>query len=124
MGIGRLTRNPEIKKVTVRGEETSVCNFSIAVGENKDDASFFEVVCWGKIAENVAKYCFRGNRVCVSGRLKQDRWEKDGNKREKVRINNAMVQFLTPKPKEGEAKTEPPHTGNDAPGDSGSGWDD
>lgn len=103
IGIGRLTRNPELKKVPVRGEETSVCNFSIAVGENKDDASFFDVICWGKIADNVAKYCFRGNRVCVSGRLKQDRWKDNGENRSKVKINNAMVQFLTPKAKDGEA---------------------
>lgn len=139
-GIGRLTKDPELKKVTVRGEATSVCNFSLAVNEGKgdDDVSFFDVTCWGKIADNVAKYCFRGNLVHVSGRLKQDRWDKNGEKRSKVKINNAMVQFLTPKAKnEGAAKTEtpaddhregmdaPPHTADDEPkSDAELGWGD
>ncbi len=105
MGIGRLTRDPELKKVKGRDGETSVCNFSIAVGEGKgeDDVSFFDITCWGKVAENVAKYCFRGNLVGVQGKLKQDRWEKNGEKRSKVKINYAMVQFLTPKAKDVEA---------------------
>ena len=138
MGIGYLTRDPEIKKVPGKNGEISVCNFSIAVSEGKNDGdvSFFDITCWGKVAENVAQYCSRGKRVCVSGRLKQDRWEKEGEKRSKVKINNAMVQFLTPKAKEGEANTEPrgdrregmdapPHTENAAPkANADLGWDD
>lgn len=105
--VGRLTKDPEIKKVNGRDGETSVCNFSLAVGESKDEVSFFEITCWGKIADNVDKYCFKGNRVLVNGRLKQDRWEDNGNKRSKVKINNAMVHFLTPKPKDGDSSQEP-----------------
>jgi len=107
--VGRLTKDPEIKKVNGRDGEISVCNFSLAVNDGKDDddVSFFEITCWGKVADSVSKYCFKGNRVLVNGRLKQDRWEKDGEKRTKVKIVNAMVHFLTPKSKDGASSHEP-----------------
>ncbi len=50
-------------------------------------ASFFDVVCWRDLAENVALTLTKGMRVCVIGRLEQRSWETgEGDERSKVEI--------------------------------------
>jgi len=58
--IGRLTRDAELK-YTAGGQ--SVCKFSIAVNLRRkngdqwiDEASFFDVVLWGKTGETLSLY--------------------------------------------------------------------
>jgi len=96
--IGNLTRDPEIK-YTSSGK--SVCNLSIANnrtytsnGQKTTEVSYFDVEVWGVIAENCAKYLAKGRGVAVEGRLKQDRWEKDGKTQSRVRIVASSVHFM------------------------------
>lgn len=102
--IGNLTKDVELR-YTPQG--TAVGQFSIAVNELKDEVSFFEVVCFGKTAENCQQYIAKGSKVGVSGRLKQDRWEKDGQKRSKVRVIAQRVEFLNKKREEPLDEEEP-----------------
>ena len=100
--IGNLTRDPELK-TTPNG--ATLVNLSLAVnhvyvkdGEKTETAHFFDCVVWGKKAEVVEKYCKKGNRLAVSGRLEQQRWkDADDKPRSKVIINVQDFQFLTPK---------------------------
>ncbi|CAK7288609.1 single-stranded DNA-binding protein [Streptomyces misionensis] len=56
-------------------------------GEWKDDASFFvDGKAFGPAAENIAESLARGLEVVVSGRLKTDSWEKDGEKRSRPEL--------------------------------------
>ena len=95
--IGRTTREINEKDFgyTVNGKAR--LNLSIAVnegyGENKS-VSYFDVVYWGKSAEAVKPYITKGKQMLVSGRLKQDRWEKDGNKYSRVYIIAESIQLL------------------------------
>ena len=65
---GRLTKKPELRS-TASG--TSVCNYSLAVDNNKIDENgkrcvdFIDCVCFGKQAENLAKYQDKGNIIEV-----------------------------------------------------------
>lgn len=55
---GRSTKDVEFR-TTNNG--TSVATIALAVNHGKDEeASFFDVVCFGKTAENVAKYVQKG----------------------------------------------------------------
>ena len=100
IGMGNLTRDAEIKQTT--GGQ-SVCSFGLAVnekytaksGEMKENTLFVDVDCWGKVAENCAKYLHKGSAVLVDGKLKLDTWEKDGNKRSKISVTAQNVQFLS-----------------------------
>lgn len=100
--IGRLTRDPEIRTTT---SGAKVAEFSIAVDNpfNKEETSFFRVKAWGKTADYVGSYVLKGQRVAVTGRLEQRRYEKDGQKRETVEIVAERVQGLD-RPKD-DAKT-------------------
>lgn len=47
------------------------------------------------MAENCGKYLTKGSPVVVSGRLKQDQWQTEsGEKRSRIKVLAANVQFL------------------------------
>ena len=55
--------------------------------EWEEATSFFDVVCWRELADNVAESLGKGARVIVTGRLEQRSWEtQEGDKRSKVEI--------------------------------------
>ena len=104
--VGNLTRDPEIR-YTRDGQATT--SLSVAVNrrwqdrttkEWEESTSFFDVVCWRDLAENVALSLTKGARVLVTGRLDQRSWESDeGEKRSKVEIVadeiGASLRFAT-----------------------------
>ena len=91
--VGNVTRDPELR-FTPSGQ--AVANFGVAVNrrwqnrqtqEWEEAVSFFDVTCWGQLAENVAESVQKGTRVVVDGRLDQRSWETEqGDKRSKVEI--------------------------------------
>ncbi len=96
--VGRLTRDAELK-YTSGG--TAVCKFSIAVNRNRkqgdqfvEEASFFDIVVWGRQGEAVQKYLEKGKQVAIQGELRQNRWEQDGQPRSKVEIHAFNLQLL------------------------------
>ena len=93
-----LTRDPELK-YTPSGK--AVCSLSIANnriytsnGQKVTEVSYFDVEVWGAVAENCSKYLAKGRGIIVEGRLKQDRWEKDGKTQSRVRITANSVHFM------------------------------
>jgi single-strand DNA-binding protein len=90
---GNLVRSAELR-FTSGGQAT--CTFGVAVNrrwQNKqtqeweEAVSFFDVVAWRELAENIAESLDRGDRVVVTGRLEQRTWESpEGEKRSKVEI--------------------------------------
>ncbi|MCK9267580.1 MAG: single-stranded DNA-binding protein [Alkaliphilus sp.] len=93
--IGRLARDPELR-FTQSGK--SVANFSVAVNRpfSKDgEADFFNIVVWGKIAENCANYLAKGRLVAIEGRLQNRSYEtQTGEKRYITEIVANTVKFL------------------------------
>jgi single-strand DNA-binding protein len=96
--VGRLTRDADLK-YTSNGK--AVSKFSLAVNDKrkvgddwKDEASFFEIVLWGQIAESINQYLSKGKQIAVVGRLTQERWEQDGQNRSKVTVTAANIQLL------------------------------
>jgi len=96
--VGRLTRDAELKSIA---SGTAVCKFGIAVNravksgeEWKEEASFFDVVLWGKRGEALHQYLTKGKTVGVDGELRQDRWQQDGQNRSRVEIVANNIQLL------------------------------
>ena len=91
--VGNVTRDPELR-FTPSGQ--AVANFGVAVNrkwqnrttnEWEEATSFFDVVAWAKVGENVSESCPKGTRVVVTGRLDQRSWDTDGgDRRSKVEI--------------------------------------
>ena len=91
--IGNVTRDPELR-FTPSGQ--AVATFGLAVNRRwqnrqtqawEESTSFFDVVCWAQLAENVAESVTKGTRLIVTGRLDQRSWEtQEGDKRSKVEV--------------------------------------
>ncbi len=84
--IGNLGKDPE-SKVLDSGD--MVVNFSIATNEswkNKegvkvDKTTWHNCVAWRKTAEIIEKYCKKGDKIYVEGKIENREYEKDGIKR-------------------------------------------
>lgn len=106
--IGNITKDPDL---TETDSGIAVCKFSIAVnrrraGDGEQQTDFFNVTAWRGLGENVAKYCRKGSKVCVVGRIELRQYEsRDGVKKLAVDVVAEEVEFLTPKPV-GERKPE------------------
>ena len=92
--VGNVTRDPELR-FTAGGAANA--SFGLAVNrrwqnrqtqEWEEQVSFFDVVCWREMAENVSESLTKGTRVIVNGRLEQQTWDdkNDGSKRSKIQV--------------------------------------
>src|SRR5574344_2733057 len=97
--VGRLTRDAEIKYPGA-GMAIASCAVAVSTGRKQPDGSwtdetnFFDVTLLGKAAESLKAYLLKGKQIAVTGHLKQDRWEKEGQKYSKVVIVADSVQLL------------------------------
>lgn len=106
---GRLTKDPEVR-YTAKG--MAVTNLRVAVNyrgrDRKEEASFFDVVAFGKLAEQCGEYLSKGRTVFVEGRMRQRSWESDeGGRRSRIEIIASTVEFLDAPP-EGARTDQPP----------------
>ncbi len=97
--IGNLTKDPDKPREAGSSVVTDLRiavsdKFSTRDGEQKERTLFIDVVAWGRLAENCAKYLEKGRSIFVEGRLELDEWEKDGEKRQKYRVVANNIQFL------------------------------
>ena len=99
--IGNLTRDPELRE-TPSG--VAMCRFAIAVsrpttspdGERQTD--FFECTAWRGLAETIARFTKKGNKVAVVGSVQIRNYEDNqGVKRTVVDVIVQDCEFLTPK---------------------------
>jgi single-strand DNA-binding protein len=97
--LGNLVRDIELRYTNSR---MAVCQNAIAVNDRRknasgewiDETSFVEVTFFGRTAEVVSEYLSKGSPIFVEGRLKQDTWEKDGQKRSKLYVIVDRMQLL------------------------------
>ena len=96
--IGNLTRDPELSETN---SGIPVCRFAIAVnrrfssqnGEQQTD--FFNVTAWRNLAETVARYTRKGNKVAVVGSIQiRNVEDNSGQRRTYVDIVADDVEFL------------------------------
>lgn len=111
--IGNLTKDPELR-YTPQG--TPVANFRIAVNsrykqadETREETLFIDVVVLGKQAEPCSQYLSKGRPVLVEGRLKERKWESEGQQKSKFEVIAQNVRFLSKKEAPGQV------TNNDLP---------
>lgn len=111
--MGNLTRDP---KLSYTPNQTAVTEFGLAVNRKwtKEDqslgeeVSFFECMMFGKRAEVFNKYCKKGDPIFVQGRLKQERWEKDGDPHSRLRVIVESFEFIGAK-KDGQGNNGEQH---------------
>lgn len=103
--VGRWTRDTEIK-MSQNGME--ILNGSLAVGDpyRKDHTDFIDVTAFKQLALNTNQYTQKGSKVLVSGKMQQERWEKDGQNRSKHVVIANQIVFLDDKPKQPQSNQQ------------------
>ena len=96
--VGRLTRDAELKYTN---SGSAVTSMGLAVNRSRKDgdqwveeANFFDISLWGRRGESLQQYLQKGTRIAVTGELRQERWEQDGQKRSRVVIHANNIQLL------------------------------
>ncbi len=96
--MGNLTRDPELRYIS---SGTAVSEIGLAVNDRVkkgdqwvDEATFVDVTLWGRTAEVANEYLSKGSNILIEGRLKYDTWEKDGQKRSKLRVVAEKMQMV------------------------------
>ena len=96
--VGNLTRDPELRYIP---SGTAVSDIGLAVNDRikrgdqwVDETTFVDITMWGRTAEVANEYLSKGSPVLIEGRLKLDSWEKDGQKRSKLRVVCERMQML------------------------------
>ncbi len=105
--VGNLTKDPETT-VTQKGD--SQTRFTIAVNRpfrdaNGDrEADFIQVKCYGKNAENAAKYLKKGRKVGVVCKVRTGSYEKGEQRIYTTDFVVDELEFMSPA--QGEAQQE------------------
>ena len=110
VGVGRLTKAPELKMTT---SNIPFVNFTLAInrpfkneqGENETD--FIQCIVWRKTAENLAQYQTKGSLVGVQGRVSTRTYESDKGTKYITEIVCNDIQFLESKKEEKQEHNYP-----------------
>lgn len=108
--VGNLSRDPELR-FTPSGE--AVVNFNIAQTPRKYDnnskqwvdsgeTNFYRCTAWGQKAQNIAESLNQGDRVLAMGRLKTEKYERNGETVSST--NNLDIDEIGPSLSYAEAK--------------------
>ena len=97
--VGNITRDIELKYTQ---SSLAVTELGLAVNDRRknqagewiEETTFVDVTLWGRTAEIAGEYLGKGSSVLIEGRLKLDTWEKEGQKRSKLRVVGERMQML------------------------------
>jgi single-strand DNA-binding protein len=125
--VGNLTRDPELRYIP---SGTAVSDIGLAVNDRVkrgdqwvDETTFVDITLWGRTAEVANEYLSKGSPVLIEGRLKLETWEKEGQKRSKLKVVGERMQMLSGReggggPRGGGRPTSRGASGGDAGGDA------
>jgi single stranded DNA-binding protein (ssb) len=96
--VGRLTADPAMSYSNGK-DPVAHAMFNFAVPDitmKKNDSGnyptdFFRCTAWNRLAEVIAKHCAKGTKLMVIGRLKNNSYEKDG---QKIYSNEILIDSL------------------------------
>ena len=117
---GNLTREPEV--FAPNSSEWSIIKYSIANnddsrknanGEYENVAHFFDCEYWTKKPQLWLQKLCKGVLVVGEYQAKQERWEKDGLKRSRVKFSIKRGTFPLVMEKRDESREQPPAPASD-----------
>lgn len=122
IGMGRLTRDPDIRYTnTASGEQLVIARYTLAVDrkykqEGQPTADFISCVAMGRQGEFAEKYLKQGTKIAVEGRIQTGSYtNKEGQKVYTTDVYVEAHEFAESKAKSEESDTqeEPTEKAND-----------
>lgn len=107
--IGTLGRDPELKN----SNGFTVTNISLATSESYKDkqgvkqerTEWHKVVFFGKLAEIANQYLKKGSKIYLEGKIKTDKYQKDGQDVYTTKIVADSMQMLDSKDSKSQSVT-------------------
>ena len=97
--IGRITKDIDLRYM--QNSENRIARFTLAVdrrSKDKDEADFISCVAWNKTAELLDKYCSRGSKIGIVGRIQTGSFTaSNGEKRYTTDVIADEIEFLDTK---------------------------
>ena len=109
--VGRLARDPEVR-YSQGQNPTAVARFTLAVDrrfkrDGEANADFISCIAFGKTAEFIEKYFFKGMRLGGSGRIQTGSYTKqDGTKVYTTDVVLDEVEFVESKSRSQDAQPQ------------------
>lgn len=107
--IGHLVKDPELRYTS---SNIPVASFILSVNRNfinqngEKEVDFINIVSWKKQAENIHKYCFKGSKVAIEGRVQVRSYDdQNGQKRYITEVVSENIEFLSTKKEETKEKS-------------------
>lgn len=94
--IGRLTKDIDLRKTTAGKSVTSV-TLAVDRGGRDAGADWVPVTVYDQMADNLARYCAKGNMIAVKGRLRAESKDTQQGRRFYVDVIADQIQYLEPK---------------------------
>ncbi len=98
--VGRLGADPETRTAQ---SGMMIANLRLATDDRRKTqdgtwetvTDWHRVVCFGRTAENVARFCRKGKQLYIEGKVKTRKWQdKEGKDRWSTEIVADQVRFL------------------------------
>ncbi len=113
--MGNITRDVELRYIP---SGTAVADLSLAVNDRvkrgdqwQDETTYVDCTLWGRTAEVANEFLQKGWPCLIEGRLKLESWEKDGQKRSKLKVVCEKLQLLGGKKQQSDAYSQPAPSG-------------
>ena len=108
IGIGRLTKEPEVVKTKRDEEETTVANYTLAINGWNDTTDFIPCAAFGRTAEFAEKYLHKGTKIAVDGRIQTGTYkDREGNTRNSWKVVVTAQEFAESKKQSPAAADKP-----------------
>ena len=119
--MGNLTRDPELR--TLPNSQTQVCDFSLAAnrrwkdagGTDREEVLFIDCAAFGRTGQTIGESLTKGRPIHIEGHLKFEQWEKDGERRSKIRVVVEQFRFVDAKPGSSKSGNGRPTQRNSTP---------
>jgi single-strand DNA-binding protein len=111
---GRLVRDPVIRNVSngsTMGIFTVASNYCYKdkAGGLKEEVAFLPCVIFGRWTDTLSRHQ-KGEMILVSGRLRTESWEQDGERRTQLGMVCDSLKFFSPPALSTTVPNEPPGT--------------
>lgn len=106
--IGNLTKDIELKttnagSVVGKGSMATNRTFINKDHQKQTEVQFHNLVVWGKMAETLAQYTKKGDKIYIEGEIKNSDYQKaDGTKGYKSEVRITSFEFLPNKRNENQ----------------------
>lgn len=112
LGVYRLTQDVELRylpsgSAVAKLKLVNSSKYKSASGEQKEDTCFIDGTIFGKMAEIANQYLVKGSKIFVNAELKQETWEKDGQKQSRHTLKIDSFEMLDSKPSDNQGQAQP-----------------